>query len=144
MFMLDGKPLAIDTPFTHNGVQYPANWLRLTTLAEKVAIGITEVADPVPFDDRFFWSANHPKDEAVVKEMLIGQMKQTAYSMLAPTDYKLVRKVETGEDVDQTTLDYRAAVRSAYNTNVAAINAAVSTAEMATMQFTWPSNESTP
>ena len=144
MFMLDGKPLAIDTPFTHNGVQYPANWLRLTTLAEKVAIGITEVADPVPFDDRFFWSANHPKDEAAVKEMLIAQMKQTAYSMLAPTDYKLVRKVETGEDVDQTTLDYRAAVRSAYNTNVAAINAAVSTAEMATMQFTWPSNESTP
>lgn len=144
MFMLDGKPLAFDTPFTHNGVQYPANWLRLTTLAEKVAIGITEVPDPDRYDDRFFWSANYPKDEAVVKEMLIGQMKQTAYSMLAPTDYKLVRKVETGENVDQTTLDFRAAVRSAYNTNVAAINAAVSTAEMATMQFTWPSNGSAP
>ena len=144
MFMLDGRPLPVDVPFEHNEIFYPANWLRLASPEERAAIGITEVADPAPFDDRFFWSANHPKDEAVVKEMLIGQMKQTAYSMLAPTDYKLVQKVETGEDVDQTTLDFRAAVRSAYNTNVAAINAAVSTAEMATMQFTWPSNESTP
>lgn len=48
MFMLNGKPLAIDTPFRDaNGVQYPANWLRLTTWAEKEAIGITEEPDPV-------------------------------------------------------------------------------------------------
>ena len=46
MFMLNGNPLPIDTPFEVDGIQYPANWLRLTSLAEKVAIGITEVSDP--------------------------------------------------------------------------------------------------
>ncbi len=47
MFMLDGKVLQVDTAFVHAGFSYPSNWLRLTTLAEKEAIGITEVPDPV-------------------------------------------------------------------------------------------------
>ena len=42
---LDGKQLSYDRAFTHDGIQYPKNWLRLTTLEEKKAIGITEVAD---------------------------------------------------------------------------------------------------
>jgi hypothetical protein len=50
MFMLNGNPLPLDTPFDANGVQYPANWLRLTSADEKAAIGITEVADPAPHD----------------------------------------------------------------------------------------------
>jgi len=44
-FKLDGKTLRVDIPFTSNGVKYPANWLRLTKLEEKKAIGITEVPD---------------------------------------------------------------------------------------------------
>ena len=46
MFMLNGKPLALDVAFTTGGINYPANWVRLTTLAEKQAIGISEVAGP--------------------------------------------------------------------------------------------------
>ena len=45
-FTLDGKPLAVDVPFTIGETNYPANWLRLTTKAEKEAIGIKEVDDP--------------------------------------------------------------------------------------------------
>lgn len=49
MFMLNNKPLPLDTPFkTEDGTSFPANWLRLTTIQEKNAIGITEVPDPVP------------------------------------------------------------------------------------------------
>ena len=44
-FKLDGKTLKLDVPFTFRGIKYPANWLRLTTLEEKKAIGITEVSD---------------------------------------------------------------------------------------------------
>ena len=53
-FLLNGKPLAVDVPFTHGDIQYPANWLRLSTAKEKAAIGVTEVADPVTFDSRFY------------------------------------------------------------------------------------------
>jgi hypothetical protein len=62
MFLLDGKPLNIDTPFTHNGTSYPQNWLRLTSLAEKQAVGIVEVADvTTTYDDRFYWGVDNPK-----------------------------------------------------------------------------------
>ena len=42
-FILDGKTLTLDQPFTSRGIKYPATWLRLTTLDEKKAIGIKEV-----------------------------------------------------------------------------------------------------
>jgi len=42
-FKLDNKILSLDTPFISRGIKYPANWLRLTTLDEKKAIGIKEV-----------------------------------------------------------------------------------------------------
>lgn len=63
MFLLNGNPLAVDTPFTANDIQYPANWLRLSTAEEKAAIGITEVPDPVRADDRLYWNGdiNNPK-----------------------------------------------------------------------------------
>jgi hypothetical protein len=49
MFLLNNVPLPLDTPFRDaDGNSYPANWLRLTTLEEKQAIGITEVPDPEP------------------------------------------------------------------------------------------------
>jgi hypothetical protein len=49
MFLLNGSPLPLDTPFKDAaGNSYPANWLRLTTLEEKQAIGITEVPDHEP------------------------------------------------------------------------------------------------
>lgn len=143
MFMLNGKSLALDTAFEHDGVSYPSNWLRLASTHERSAIGITEVSDPTPYDDRFFWSAGNPKDVDVVRAMLTNQVKHTAYAMLSPTDYKLVRKVETGEDVDQTTLDKRTAIRTAHTSNMALIAAATTTAELAAIQFSWP-NESTP
>ena len=41
-FILDGVTLTLDLPFTSRGIKYPATWLRLTTLEEKKAIGITE------------------------------------------------------------------------------------------------------
>jgi hypothetical protein len=49
MFLLNNVPLPLDTPFKDAaGFSYPANWLRLTSLEEKQAIGITEVPDPEP------------------------------------------------------------------------------------------------
>ena len=73
MFLLDNKPLPIDTAFTHDGIQYPSNWLRFASAEDKAAIGITEVAEPARADDRFYWNGdiNLPKaleDRLEVKE----------------------------------------------------------------------------
>lgn len=62
MFKHNNQTIPLDTPFTINGTSYPANWLRLTSTAEKQAVGIMEVPDVTEhYDDRFYWSANNPK-----------------------------------------------------------------------------------
>ena len=61
MYKLNGKPLTLDRPFTVDGVQYPSNWLRMASEADKAALGITWEADPVPVDFRFYWSEGNPK-----------------------------------------------------------------------------------
>lgn len=139
MFQLNGQPLALDTPFTHNEIQYPANWLRLAAPEEREAIGVTEIVmAETPYDDRFYWGADNPKDFSMVRDMLHTQIAATAYSLLQPTDYKLVRKVETGEAVDQATLDKRTAIRTSFADNAALIEAATTVEELATIVFTWP------
>jgi hypothetical protein len=140
MFMLNNKPLALDTPFTHNDVQYPANWLRLTTLAEKQAIGITEAPDPDRYDDRFYWGPGNPKDLGQCKANMINQIKTTAGSLLAPTDWKVIRASETSVAVDSETLAARAAIRQASNVNESAVNACTTVDQLASLQLTWPAS----
>ena len=62
MFKHNNTPIPLDTPFTIDGTSYPANWLRLTSLAEKQAVGITEVADvTTTYNDQFYWGVDNPK-----------------------------------------------------------------------------------
>ena len=62
MFLLNGNTLPLDRPFTHNGINYPANWLRLSSAEQKSALGITEQEDnSVTYDDRFYWGVDNPK-----------------------------------------------------------------------------------
>jgi len=138
MFMLNGSPLALDTPFTSNDIQYPANWLRMTTLEEKEAIGITEVADPERYDDRYYWGVGLPKDLDQCKANMVTQIKAAAGSMLAPTDWKVIRATETGIPLDADTLTARADIRAASNTNEAAVAVCTTVDELAALQLTWP------
>ena len=62
MFKHNNQTIPLDTPFTIDGTSYPANWLRLTSLAEKQAVGIEEVADvTTTYNDQFFWGVDNPK-----------------------------------------------------------------------------------
>ena len=64
MFLLNGKHLPEGTSFYDaNGTQYGAGWLNQATEEQKLAIGITWVADSVRADDRFYWNGeiNNPK-----------------------------------------------------------------------------------
>jgi hypothetical protein len=153
MFLIDGKPLPVDTPFTHNGIQYPANWLRLTTLEEKEAIGITEEADQVRANDRFYWdgNVNNPKaledvTETVdgkeyttkgLKSQFIAQIKGQAGSLLASTDWKVVRAAEGGKPLDDETKDARIAIRTKSDEFEAQITACTTVEELAALNFNW-------
>lgn len=172
MFLLDNKPIGLDVPFTHASIQYPANWLRLASPAERAAIGITEVADPQPYDDRFYWGPGNPKlledreesdadgnplfvkiydpqtksmvdsTERLVtkglKSQFVAQVKATAGSLLAATDWKVTRAAEGVKAVDAETLAARAAIRAASDANETAIKACTTVDQLAALQLTWP------
>jgi len=127
MLTLDGKTLQYDKAFTHNGVQYPKNWLRLTTLAEKEAIGIVETPDvPVAsWDQRFYWGVDNPKDLDQLKEQWTSKVKQTAGSMLSQTDWYVVRQAENSAAVPAEVLTRRSEIRTLSNEKEAAIAACV-------------------
>ena len=57
-FQYNGSPISIDRPFTApDGTKY-AN---LRNRAIREALGVTEVADPPYYDQRFYWGVDNPK-----------------------------------------------------------------------------------
>ncbi len=162
MLTLNGRTLNPDEGFQHEGTSYPQNWLRLTSLEEKQAIGIVETPDVVApwYDQRFYWGVDNPKllndreesDEqgnpmyvqvlgtvdgqpAMVnsterlvtrgmKHQWIAQFKQAANSMLAQTDWMVIRKAERDVAIPADIAAKRAAVVAECARLEAAITAA--------------------
>jgi hypothetical protein len=156
MFILDGKPLSPDVAFTDpaTGVQYPANFLRLSTLEEKEAIGITEVPDPPTWDQRFYWGYTEdgeliPKDHTQLVEQWVAQTRTTAGTLLAPTDWVIIREADNGKAADPALKQLREDIRLATGQKNAAIEATTDTAELAayitgTEYPVWPSDSPAP
>jgi len=159
MFLLNDKPLPLDTPFTVDGTSYPANWLRLTSIEEKNAVGIIEVPDTVViYDDRFWWGVDNPKQleditvtpeqgepyiQRGLKTNWIAQVKDTAGKLLAQTDWMVIRKAERDVAIPAATVTYRAAVVVEANRLEAAINACSDVPALVAVVTAqgWPANE---
>jgi hypothetical protein len=124
MYVLDGRKLRQGRPFTHNGIQYPGNWLALTSADEKAAIGISWEADPAPFNRQFYFSADTPRDVADVKPSMLRDQDSTAYNLLNPTDWYIVRKSETNTAIPVGITSFRTAVRDTCEARKVAINGA--------------------
>ncbi len=138
MLKLDNKPLSYDRAFTHAGIQYPANWLRLASLEEKTALGITEVANDPTYDQRFYWGVDNPKDLADLKTQWKATQSQICDSLLSPSDWRVTRAAELGQAVASAWLTYRGAVRSACNTRQTEINAVADVPALIELLFGQP------
>ena len=155
-FLLDGKPLAVDVAFSHNDINYPANWLRLSTADEKTALGITEVADAPTYDNRFYWGDGTAKtltdtnevDEngdplldsegnqvinLGVKSVLKAKEKEGAGNLLAKYDWYVVRKAEKSTSIPSSISTFRDGVRTACDTREKEIDACSDTAALVTL-----------
>ena len=155
-FLLNKKPLAVDVAFSHNDINYPANWLRLSSAQEKKDLGITEVADAPTYDSRFYWGDGTAKalddvnvtdengdllkdengDQVVtqgVKSVLKAQEKATAGSLLAKYDWYVVRKAEKSTAIPTAIKTYRDAIRTACDTREKEIDACSDTAALVTL-----------
>ena len=138
MFTLNGQTIKYDVAWTHpeTGTQYPANWMRLTSLAEKQAVGLVEVTTPVTevYDQRFYWGVDNPKQLEDVtdddgntttglKTLWKAKQNEIAASLLASSDWRVIKAQETSGTVPTEWTTYRAAVRTACNTRQTEIDA---------------------
>ena len=175
-FKLGTKTIQLDTPFTHNDIQYPSNWVRLASEEDKAAIGMTWEADAVRADDRYYWSGdiNNPKaledkeesDEngnplyvkvlgvvdgkpAMVdsterlvtkglKSNFIAQVKTTAGSILAQTDWMVIRKAERNVDIPSSVATYRASVVAKATELETAISAVTTVEQLIALDLSFP------
>lgn len=153
MFLLNGTPLGIDSPFTHNDIQYPSNWLRLASQEERAAIGITEVSDAPWYDDRYYWGIDNPKQleditvtpeggepyvQKGLKSQHLAQTKTTTNQLLSATDWMVIRKAERNVDIPAATVAYRAAVLAECDRLLAAIAAASDVPALMAVTAAWP------
>ena len=131
----------------NDGTRHPAQWATAWSSDEKAAKGLVWEDDPAPFDSRFYWSADVPKNIDDVNEVkddgtplldddgnqvvTLGLksnakalVKTQAGSLLAPTDWMVIKASEVADySVPTEVTEYRAAVRTASNTIEAAIEA---------------------
>lgn len=156
MYVLDGTVLSPDRAFTHpdTGVQYPANWLRLSTTEEKEAIGIEILPDPPVWDQRFYvgYDADGnliPRDHAELVEVWTLTTRTTANTLLAPSDWMIVREADNGTAVKADWKTWRQSIRTTAEQKVADIAATATTDELAayvttSAYATWPDEPGAP
>jgi hypothetical protein len=140
------------TAFEINGVQYPQNWLNLSTPQEKAEIGLEEViATNSPANQQYYWVSqelngasltyiNNPKDLDTCKTNAVSQLRNTAYTMLLPTDWMVVKSVETSTPIPSDWNTWRASIRTTCENAITAVNACTNVDELAQLSVTWPND----
>ncbi len=171
-YKINGETLPLSRSFKLGDIQYPSNWLQLSTEADRTALGIVWEDDPVRADDKYYWDGdiNNPKmlddrlevdengqplweqvldnsdplnpvmvDSNVqmkalgLKSNMIAQVKHTAGTILAQTDWYVTRKSEKAVDIPVDVETKRDAVRTECDRLEAAINAVTTVEELITV-----------
>jgi len=145
--------------FTHNDVQYPGNWLTLSTDSERTALGIYPVTYGSPVDQRFYRVTQEPakfNEEtatviiaytatpiplADVQRQETKAVNSTANVLLSATDWMVVRALDVSDKpIPEIWSAYRAAVRAEATRLTDAVAAATDTEAVIAVVGTtnWP------
>jgi hypothetical protein len=73
-----------------------------------------------------------------LKSVFIAQVKQTAGSILAQTDWMVTRKADIGTDIPASVVAYRASVRAKADELEASISAVTSVESLASLDLSFP------
>lgn len=150
--------------FIYNDIQYPENWIALSSSEDRQALGIQEFTEQSRPDDRFYFVTDNGDgtysttakdlndgDEYVdlrgvtrrvqgLKSQWSAQIKDTTNKLLAATDWMVIRKVERDVAIPAATVTYRVAVLTECDRLLAAISASSDVAALATVigAQNWP------
>jgi len=137
------------TPFNLDGVQYPQNWLNLSTPQEKARLGIVDVVYGQRADDRYYWVSedapvvdggvvkvnytNTPKDLFECQNQAVSAVNAAAYSILLPSDWMVVKAMETGGAKDPKWMTWRQTIRGQAEAQIQSISACADVAALAAL-----------
>jgi len=137
--------------FEWDGNFYPANWCNLSTPEEKAAIGMVDVVYGQQANDQYYWVTQDapvynaqtnqvdinftstPKDLTMIKTTSIAQVNSIAYSILFPTDWMVVKAIETSTTVSAAWNTWRQSIRATATSTVTAIEGAADVDVVATI-----------
>ncbi len=147
-WLYNGRTLKVGKSWTDdNGYKHPYNWATAWSAEDKEQWGVTWQDDPdTSYDERFYWAKdversltdinevdedNNPildqdGNQVVtkgLKTIWIENTKATANSLLAKSDWYVVRNAEKSTAIPTEISTYRDAVRTATGTIETAINA---------------------
>ena len=137
-----------------NGITHPRNW-HIWSTAEKTAAGVTEVIEDTPPDSRLYnWSMD--RDGKItstakamadagsglnlvlgVKSTLKNEVKSQQGSLLAQTDWAVVRKSEKSTAIPSNIATWRDAIRTKATAMESAIDGAANTAAVVALFLSW-------
>jgi len=158
--------LQMDVPFSVGDKHYSSNFLRTSSAQEKIEAGVWEIIEGQRPDDRFYWvsgpayrvvEANSTVEASYsrtakqledvteneittkgLKSQFVSQVKNTAHSLLTPTDWAVLRQLLKGIGMSAHIENFRNAVIDASNQFETQINACTTVEELAALQFNWP------
>lgn len=152
----EDKYIVEGNAFELNGIQYPANWLNLSTPEEKSEIGLEEVITVGERkDDRYYWVSESlngavltitstPKDLETVRKICIDGLRSSAYYLLLPSDWLVTRKQENGKEIPADWSTFRENVRLEAERCVTEAEAATTVDEIAAIVPNWPTDPNAP
>lgn len=132
--LANGQFIGAGQGFVWNDIQYPANWIDLSSDDEKSAIGIVSIQEQQRPDDQYYFVSENndgsfstqPKaledgDEYTdargvtrrvqgLKSLSIEKVKMTANALLAQTDWMVIRKAERDVAIPADVVAKRAAI----------------------------------
>lgn len=124
------------TQFVIDDIQYPSVWLNQATPEQKAELGLVEVvATNTPYDPRYYWTGEQlngaeltytgiPKELASVQKDCVAQVNQTAYTLLFPSDWMVVKAMETSTPIPADWNTWRASIRTTAAETASLINSA--------------------
>jgi len=144
MIKLDGLPYAVGTAFTRNGNSYPGNWYQNATAGERLDMGFTEVADPEPYDQRYYYGYDAegnllPRPVAECGAVIVAEAKATAYAIIAKNyDWRVMKALMEGVAIPSDVTTGAAAIRTCCNDIEDAVAEATTVEELIAIDKSFP------
>ena len=142
-----------NTSFVIDEIQYPPQWLNLSTQEDKAALGLVEVMiQGERKDPTYDWTGETlengvltltatPKDLSDVKKQSIEFINALAYTILLPSDWMVVKSFETNTPMPDLWKTWRTSIRTQVYNTILNINDAFDVDGVASaVNVQWPNN----